>query len=210
MHRNRGLNHFIYHDYCIENDKQYVFYEKDCFLELKDETPINESNAQLIHLYRALDKYVMENNKLIEIEYENLNSKIFHEFEKRDTVEGEGLYPMNILDIDIDPFNLHSVDVYYEFDVKIESDLDNYSLKVVTQMKNNKHENNHCMDEDIFDVTDKNSSEWTHFEFHYVYNNEVFNFKENKRMVIFVYNPEDISKILIRNRKTKVVVNSYK
>jgi uncharacterized sulfatase len=209
MSCNRGLNYFIINNFFIDNNKQYVFAEKKHLLEIGDESPIDESNEQLANLYRTLDRYVMEKNKLIESKYDNINSNVFFELNKSEIMEIEGTYPLNIVDLNVDFPNLHSVDIYYEFDIKIGSEKDINSVKVVTQIKNNNDENKYYMEKNIFENANE-PPEWTHFQFHYTYNNGVFNFKENKKMIVFIYNPENISKILIQNRITKVIINSYK
>jgi len=212
MAPNRAINYFAYDmDYIVlENDKQHIFYKKEQFLGLQEGTPVTESNKQLAHLYQALDRYVMENDKLIDNKSETLISKVYYEINKREIQEISGIYPMNIVNLNVDFSNLHSVDIFYEFDIKIESDMVQSSVTVVTQMKNNNDELKHYMNEDIFRDDNKNLSEWVHFAFHYTYKNNVFTFKENKKMIAFLHNPENIPHIQIKNLKTKVIINSYK
>jgi len=209
MHRNRGLNHFIYNNHYIENDKQCLIYEKKHFLEIGEEQLINETNKQLIELYRALDMYVMEKNKLVENNFDDLSSMVLYELNEGQVVEYGDIYSMNIFDFEVDIQKLHSVNVYFEFDIKTEPDTNNTSVKVVTQIKCENHEAKYSMTQDIFD--DANIfSEWTHFNYHYMLSNDRFNFEKNKRIVIFIYNPEDIPSILVKNRKYKIVINRYK
>ena len=209
MSCNRGVNYFVYNDVYIDNDKQYPIFEKNNLLEIGKEEPIDESNKRLVSLYRTLDLYVMKNNKLIENKHGKIYSKILSETSKSDMVTVGGVYPYNILDFNVHFDNLHAIDVYYAFDIKTESVTDINSIKVVTQINNSAdNENKYYMAEDIFgDFC--NNSEWTHFKFHHVYNNSICNFNENNKMIVYIYNPDDIQKIMIKNFVSKVVINSY-
>ena len=225
MSGNRELVYFIYKNYFIDFDIQYNISEDAGDAIIDGYNPICQDAENFINAYKKFDRYVMDRAMVLESEQpvgekntlldytEYESAKVYFSektrvgpttYEDADNVYIiEGEFPLNFIEKISLLSSYHTLDVEYEFEIKVEGS--DRQLRVVTEIVDAHKKSKYWTQDWIVKTGDFPSDKWFHYEFHQTYNTDNYDFKTNDSFSVYLWDIEPGLKIYIKNPKAKLV-----
>lgn len=204
MDGSRNIVNMLYRDYYVDNGNVYKIVYADNKLKLEDAKDKKDKVLTLFELYKAMDKYVCDNDMLIESDNDT-NSSWFDlaEYHSSDTLSATGQYPLDIIDIRLCK-NYKALKVTFDMDF-IFSEIDalngvSLGLRSFITKKDGKWVYDGCNEIKSFDERVK------HYEFNEIFKRNNYNYSDGDSLKIFLWNWGNYDfKIIGVNSSVKVI-----
>ena len=188
MDASRNLVNMVWHDFFVDNNDVYKIVNKNNQLDLEPATDSIDEVLDLFNIYKAFDKYVCDNDKLIDIgedndfkwvDYTNLN-KI-----PTDTLVTEGMYPLELINMMLDP-DYDALRLHFGFDMVIDEKTaqEGLSLGVLTEIRDEKGSLVYSGTNDIRSFKEL----FKKYEYTEILKNSNYNFKKGQTLRVFLVN----------------------
>ena len=189
MDASRNIVNMLYREYYVDNGNVYKINYDNNRLGLE---PVNDKKHRIIplyNLYKAMDKFVCDNNLLVESDDNNTSwTDIDEQFRRGDTLVS-GLYPFKMLDIDLYE-NYKALKINYSMDLIFDKDdaANGISIGLITDIKDKNGNSVYygCNDIRSFNKLVK------HYEFNEVFKQSNYHYSDSCNLKIYLYNWNDI------------------
>lgn len=185
MDASRNIVNMLYHEYYVDNGKVYKINYDDNKLKLEDDDH-NKQIMALFKLYKALDKYVCDNDVLLKADNTITWSALQnHNTTTADTIFTDNTFPLEIVNVDLNE-KYEALKVQFSFDMIFDKDIaqKGLSLGLVTAINDKKGNMEYygCNEIRSFDELVK------HYEFSEVMKRSNYNYSNDSHLKIYLYN----------------------
>ncbi|MDL2238820.1 sulfatase-like hydrolase/transferase [Bacteroidales bacterium OttesenSCG-928-K03] len=224
----RSLSDIIYHDRYINNGKIDRFIYKENTLSLENVANDNKL-FEFLKLYKNIDKYVVEKDKLVINEFNSNNYNIINVFnitETKDVLKYykskttstyhnkdntlhfvNSIYPFNILNYEIPNENIQNIKVEFSFDIFIKDTSFHHSEKqlyIVTDISDKNKICKYWGVDNLFNTyMYKNYDNWESFSFNFDIKKKNYLYSEGDILKIYIWN-KHLNEFYLSNFNLKV------
>ena len=205
MDASRNIANMMYHDFYVDNNEVYRMSYQDNWLNLNQEKDSAAYILKLFDIYKKLDKYVCDNDKLIDAgedsDYRWADVDTLNPVPK-DTINTNKTFPLEPINISLKS-EYQALKVQFGFDLIFDEETANrgFSCAIQVEVYNDKGEKTYRGFSEIrsFDELVK------HYEFSEILKTSNYGFKDGGRLKVFMINWSNVP-IKIANVRNSVKV----